>query len=818
MTNLIETPAPHPQAVVTYPGIQSVIGGSFTWGHGETPGCWVLDIAPQPLPPDEFGSVMLSFNGTTAEFKDCRVVDASFRRDSTGQIVGLTIEDWRWQWRERGTISYRCNERYPDGTISRFPHALQYPSIIAIECFSAMGQYKYGEPGYETLNEFDDARPFIDWDAVNPARALSDLCEMFGCRIAPKFGNLAQVVKLGVGPELNDIDLIDITEKTVSVDKPHALRVVGGPTEFEYDFELEAVALETDGSYVLEDEVSYKPEGGWNTDASDTFDGIADLKARSYAKKSIHRSFRVKLPDDGLHLPGYTDVTSEKIERIEQLIFLNRQCQQVDDGDTKQFLPAMLYGAFEGTLTVDNETYGNTIEEPEPITDLDSDLAKKCIYRGNFSIDGQRGIITTSQPLVNRDPDDGTQGPAKLRLRVAVHVRDKDTGGVVRHYRERNYGYGPVSPPKILRHDEITTRSYPIFNDGDTNFTVASVKVENDEADKQADYYLDAEESTWNISRAAEATYAGIKFWSPDGVTRQVVWTFGHGRPATTKVGHNTEIVKYITPYPERRQNVQVRGLLEDAKFEVWTGSGGASGITTSPASSSPFGGDAPTSPFTIPFRNDSGETIPPYAVMKPDGDTLNRSGNFVLTMVKPDNEFRRRYYVNGPFAIPEDGYGMCSDGSYPTIVRTTEAAGTFYNHRSSFGVQEDSWELKRGGVGRFTMVGSFGVQEIIDGAYPGNAKLFTQTENTTIRVQSTAARTPGASFSFNVVDEDGETGIAVRVHLGIYPPGIGGSPDTYTDIWPDDTQFIASFAGSDAGNEDGGWFAVNGFSRGTPA
>jgi hypothetical protein len=802
-----EAPAPHPQAVVTYPGILSVVGGTFTTGHGETPGVWALDIAPQSYPPAEFGSVTISYNGTTAEFKDCRVVEGSLRRNSSGHVIGLVIEDWRWQWRDRGVISYRCNERNPDGTVPEFPER-NWPYIIAIKCFSEMGQYTYGDPGIQALSEFDDAKPYINWEAVNPARALSDLCEMFGCRIAPKFDNQVEIVKLGVGPELSEVDLIDITEKVASADRPHALRVVGGPSEFEYDWELEAVALELDGSYVPLDDVSYKPEDGWTTDASTTFDNIADLTARSAAKKSVHRTFRIKFTAD-MELPGYTDSTDEKIERVEQLIFLNRQCQQVEQSGVKSFLPAMLYGAFDGTTTVDNETYGNTLEEPLPITDLESETAKKSIYRGTFSFDAVRRIVTTTQPMVLRDEDD-MQSPAKLRLRVAVQVRDKDTGGVVRHYRERDYGYGPYSKPKILRHDEIVARAFPQFKEDDVNFTVAGLTLEINEANKQADYYLDAEESTWQITRAAEATYAGIKWLMPSGVIRQVVWSFGNGRPATTRIGHNTEIVKYITPYPERRQNVQVRGLVEDAKFAD----------TATPASLEPiaFGGDAAINPFTIPFRNVSGETIPPYAVMKPDGDTLNRSGNFVLRMGKPDDEFRRRYYVNGPYAIPDDGYGMCSDGSYPTIVRTTESSGTFYNHRSTFGVQEDSWELKRGGVGRFTMVGSFDVQPIVDGAYPGNGKLFTQSENTTIRVQATAARTPGSSFTFNLVDEDGETGITVQVHLGIYPPGIGGDTPTYTDEWPDDNQFIACFAGSDAGNNDGGWFVVAGHSRGTPA
>lgn len=222
--------------------------------------------------------------------------------------------------------------------------------------------------------------------------------------------------------------------------------------------------------------------------------------------------------------------------------------------------------------------------------------------------------------------------------------------------------------------------------------------------------------------------------------------------------------------------------------------------------------------PYNIPFLNDSGETIPPYAVMRPSTITFKR-GNWHLTMVKPDTTFARRYYINGPFAIPDAGFGRCSDGTYPTLVRYP-GSGTWVDFRTNAGIAVDSWNLKKGGVGRFRWCGggNYG-QGNLD---PTAVSLFQQYECEALILQATAAVTPGDYAAFNIVDIGGETTIQISATCDIYPPGFGAdggdnSSGGYSSIWPDDTRFGAHFYGIKSSNHAHDWRCAWGDSPGTP-
>ena len=218
--------------------------------------------------------------------------------------------------------------------------------------------------------------------------------------------------------------------------------------------------------------------------------------------------------------------------------------------------------------------------------------------------------------------------------------------------------------------------------------------------------------------------------------------------------------------------------------------------------------------PYNIPFLNDSGEVIPPYAVMRPSTITFRR-GNWHLTMVKPDTTFARRYYVNGPFAIPDGGFGRCSDGTYPTLARFP-GPGTYVDFRTNFGVAVDSWNLKKGGVGRFRWCGGGNYSQ--GNLDPKAVSLFQQYDCEALILQATAAVTPNDLATFNICDTSGETTMQITAWCMIYPPGIGGdgSPGGYTVTWPDDTRFGAHFYGINWINHAHDWRCVWGDSPGT--
>lgn len=194
-----------------------------------------------------------------------------------------------------------------------------------------------------------------------------------------------------------------------------------------------------------------------------------------------------------------------------------------------------------------------------------------------------------------------------------------------------------------------------------------------------------------------------------------------------------------------------------------------------------PTGAGAPRyNPYNIPFKNESGETVPPYAVMRPDGIALPSSegfGNWFFKMKKPDDQFRRRYYVNGPIAIPDDGFGMCSDGSYPTLVRIVAFSGTKFVH--SYGVTEGQWYLRHGRVGGFTLCGAYGS---VGGTYPTDFAVFQQTEVTTLHVRPTSAFAWGTAQTCNIIDASGVTNMELSV-TNLFKAGNVDDPPTVIEF-----------------------------------
>lgn len=568
----------------TFPGILAVIRFTGTIGHGITPGVFLLDIAPQPAPPKLIGELTLEYNGETLSFDECRVVAASYKRDGSGRIVQLTIEDWRWRWRF-GYISGRYNVREPqsseiDGAPNIIPHTKKTAKELATLCLEEMGQPDDGSflP--------DDVFPEINWDVESAAGALAALCDLVGYRIVPIGGNHITIFALGEGSPLPvSLTRTDASDILDPPEKPSALAVIGSGVEFQCDFELEWMAeqaegfLREGGKFVPLDEVHYKPAGGWEAADVPDFTCIADKEYRELARNSVYRVARIKIPDGGLEIPGYTDLTENKITRLDQLVVLERQCETERQHGIEVFTRPYIYGAFTGDANIGDNVGANTQTEPKWLNSLPPDQQLECTLADSGSYDHQKNLLYLSQPIFYIPTADqeingvavkaGTRQPAQLRYRVAVQIRREETGAIERYIRKRDYGPPPGSatPTKaeVIYRDEITYRFVPTYEE---DFTVNSVRtIGRPEADKEADYYLNQREKQWINAAQAEASYAGIfisfaGLWL-DGAIQHIVYSGGTNEPAMTRISRNTEMKKYITPYKERRQYEQINFLIK---------------------------------------------------------------------------------------------------------------------------------------------------------------------------------------------------------------------------------------------------------------
>jgi hypothetical protein len=197
-----------------------------------------------------------------------------------------------------------------------------------------------------------------------------------------------------------------------------------------------------------------------------------------------------------------------------------------------------------------------------------------------------------------------------------------------------------------------------------------------------------------------------------------------------------------------------------------------------------------PVNPYTIPFRNDSGVEIPPYAIMRPKQtvdtgtEVIDRDGQWCIAVVKPDTVFARRYLINGPTAIPIDGYGMASDGSYPTLALRENEAGS--GAGEGYGVQPSSWKLKWYSPGGFSFHAESG--QAASGDYRG---LFSQSECTKLIVQGTATLIGGGTYGItaNVMRDHHpslvETTMQVLIRDVQFPGG---------EVYPDNTIYGVSW------------------------
>lgn len=564
---------------VTFPGILSVIRFTGTIAHGITPGVFILDVAPQPTPPELIGELVIEYDGETLSFEDCRIVAGSYKKDGSGRVVQLTIEDWRWRWRF-GVISGRYNVREPQsseigGDRTIIPHTKKTTRELATLCFEEMGETRYS---VDSMPE--DVFPEINWEVESAAGALAALCDLIGFRIVPTGTNYTEIFPLGEGSPLPASPTrTDFVETIDPPEQPSELAVIGNGVEFQADFELEWLAEETDGTFVPIDEVSYKPAAGWHAADFPDFTSITtDDGHRELARQSVYRVARIKIPDDGLEIPGYTDLTEDKIKRHDQLANLERQCETEQQHGIEVFKRPYIYGAFTGDANIGDDVGDNTQTSPKPLETLTEQEAKECTLTDSGSYDHDKNILHLSQAVFYIPTADeeingvavsaGTRQPAQLRYRVAVHIRAEDTGAIERYIRKRDYGPPPgsttLTKAEVIRRDEITYRFVPTYEE---NFTVNSVRtIGRPEADKEADYYLNQREKQWINALQSEASYAGI-FILPsglplDGAIQHIVYSGGVDSPATTRMSRNNEMKKYITPYKERRRYEEVTLLL----------------------------------------------------------------------------------------------------------------------------------------------------------------------------------------------------------------------------------------------------------------
>lgn len=536
---------------IAYPGLERPISLRYTAQHGFVPGVIEIRCGPQLNLPALVGPVFFTDDNNTVTLYDCKLDSAGIEISSNGHVERIRLFDRRWRWNRFGEISGTYNIRNPDDSIVIGTE--KSPQELAILAFQALGETNFDVS--ELPNDAND-RPFVNWECFTPQYVLDWLCRRAGCDLAPDWhANTMRIVRLGQGGLLPS-ELRQTVNFGLDVgETPDVIKICAGYELHQNRFELEAVGLETYGTWNNLDNLSY---GSDLAQIANPYDPIPDLtNATRVLAKTYTRNYRVKSFADGsLKLPA----TGEEFPDAASILPVRNKLAEgytLPDG-TQQDADAYVTGIFLTGSLDDPDSLQNTFDEDERLEGI------------GFTIDQETGIVTFSSPVVKlRDDNDGFE-EATLFLTTSHYVRNRPEDAnpfqYRRYTRERQIGsFG--TPPYVVRRDDVVPRFI-------TDWQLTRVAGTSDnlaQINPILDAHLNAIQSEFANEQTAGAQYGALMLIRLDGAIRQVTWEIyssGRRKGAYTSAYRNVEWEPGIPRRRERSRVIQIehnqRVLVED--------------------------------------------------------------------------------------------------------------------------------------------------------------------------------------------------------------------------------------------------------------
>ncbi len=357
---------------------------------------------------------------------------------------------------------------------------------------------------------------------------------------------------VGVGAELPEDDLVIDDGLTIDPpEQPDAIAIACSRDRFQVDFLLEAVGLNNDNTIVPVESLFYKPATGWGRCDVPFFTQV-DENHRQRARSSVFRWYRIVTP---CLIPDFGQIaTLDQILPVE-----DEQVEVVSLNNVVSNKPAQVYGSFFAKTdlyrnnilqsAIDPNAFDGTVQE----------------YRRPFRVDRSQGIVKFADYVFLNQSDGGggapsslTIGPAVLRLRVAVSLKDPAVLAPLRYVRQRSYGNQFGTPTRFIQHDEVVRTHVPQY---DANFNVQNVATNVADVNQRCDYYLDAAEQEYQVTFPQTIRYAGLRDdVDLDGAIRQITFQIS-AAGCTTTISRNDELLHRAPSYQERRALEKTRLL-----------------------------------------------------------------------------------------------------------------------------------------------------------------------------------------------------------------------------------------------------------------
>jgi hypothetical protein len=244
----------------------------------------------------------------------------------------------------------------------------------------------------------------------------------YGYSVALGFGSEAvTVVKLGTGATLSTTDMFVGSDTIDPKLAPRYMRNCFGDSVAQVRLKMEAVGRETDGTWQLIDDLSFKPAAGWERVAPYTLREATDALTDD---QKIEQSAYIR---SAYRVMGFADGTwavpdgSETLTSLDQILPIEGRLLSTED-----FRPDDTYE----NLRVYGKYFQFPNEKAQPFEGGNSEVGDRVMGR-RYRFDGENGLLLFEEPIYWMDGSDIK--PAELYIEVTIRIRNS-TNGSWRHY------------------------------------------------------------------------------------------------------------------------------------------------------------------------------------------------------------------------------------------------------------------------------------------------------------------------------------------------------------------------------------------------
>jgi len=431
----------------SFPGISYPAQMLYTQHAGFDADKVQLRALPQPTNFPTSGTLTLVWGATTITLPNCVVDAGTFRLTADGKFLDVILLDRRDHWTRTATISADYNLMFGGTRVAATQKNLRQ---IAQILFAAMG-----EPSANVSVLPTNVYPRVTLKQEQPVVHLRKLLEDRGYTVVLGFDNEpVKVVRLGQGASLPTTDAFLRTEGLDPKVAPRYVRTFFKETVLQCRLALEAVGLDTDGTWKPIDSLSYAPAGGWGGVQPYSLQDDDNTMSRPEEAGFVRRAYRIKgfvndtaepaswlLPYFGTTVPGL-----DYILPIEQGLLEKQTIRTWDNRGWPR-----VYGKYTKRLWTQDSTLDPNQTVNTAVTDKYSDF---------FRLEHEYGLVIFNEPVYLFEANYYKQ--AELYLEATVLIRDPTTFARYQHTIDVDVypqGSGYVNIPGDNRLEVITTYS-----------------------------------------------------------------------------------------------------------------------------------------------------------------------------------------------------------------------------------------------------------------------------------------------------------------------------------------------------------------------